>query len=181
MPQFARVAAPLVAALALGACTIIPDPARPPETVIPAPTPTPGATPTPTGATAALMGVQPGPAIETLAISDLDARGALQAFNTSCRWVTSREDRTGLTRPDDWAGACEAAIDWTGSPRARRSAAAGSSTGPGAKRANSCANATPPPISTARRCNRPEPADRPLHIGAPFAIGARVPPRRTRA
>lgn len=34
---------------------------------------------------------------------------ALQSFRASCRWATSREDASGLTRPGDWVGPCDAA------------------------------------------------------------------------
>ncbi|MEQ1497624.1 MAG: murein transglycosylase A [Novosphingobium sp.] len=57
-------------------------------------------------------GLRPGPAISKLNFSDSDARGALAAFRLSCPKLITRTDQSGLTRPDDWKGACEAATRW---------------------------------------------------------------------
>lgn len=64
--------------------------------------------------TAAGLGVVRGPDIRTLGITDNDARGALSAFNTSCRSVIWRNDTSGLTQGADWREACDAAKTWNG-------------------------------------------------------------------
>lgn len=76
---------------------------RPPEP--PQPPPVAEAKPP----TAALLGVSPGPAIPPL---DTEAaRRALEAFRISCPAVLKRADASGLTRPADWQGACDAAAN----------------------------------------------------------------------
>lgn len=45
-----------------------------------------------------------------------DASAALDAFRTSCRVATSREDASGLTTPADWEAPCAAATSWSGDP-----------------------------------------------------------------
>jgi membrane-bound lytic murein transglycosylase A len=62
-----------------------------------------------TAATAAGAGLLAGPAIESLPITMAGAARALAAFRTSCPTVTRRADASGLTRPEDWRAACEAA------------------------------------------------------------------------
>jgi hypothetical protein len=61
---------------------------------------------------AALTGVAIGPSLATLSVSDADARGALSGFIESCPRLLTRDDASGLTRPDDWRGACDAARGW---------------------------------------------------------------------
>jgi membrane-bound lytic murein transglycosylase A len=68
--------------------------------------------PAETGATAALTGVRPGPAIRDLRLSALDARAALASFRESCPKLLIRTDASGLTRPDDWRASCAAADTW---------------------------------------------------------------------
>ena len=66
----------------------------------------------PLAVTAATSALRSGPA---LAAHDLPAAGATRAlasFRESCRWLTTKEDISGLTRPPDWQMACEAARAW---------------------------------------------------------------------
>lgn len=57
-------------------------------------------------------GVRPGPAIAALQLAPADARGALAAFRVSCPKLRSRTDQSGLTRTEDWAAPCDAAVRW---------------------------------------------------------------------
>ena len=88
--------------VALGACgRIIPQGSVPPPAVtVPA---------APVAANAVLAGVALGPAVAVLGVSDADARGALASFIESCPKLLARDDASGLTRRDDWRGACDAA------------------------------------------------------------------------
>ncbi|AXJ96780.1 hypothetical protein DM480_01535 [Sphingomonas sp. FARSPH] len=62
------------------------------------------------GATnAASAGIVPGPAIDTLPITEAQAEAARQAFLTSCPGLIRRTDASGLTRGPDWQAACDAA------------------------------------------------------------------------
>lgn len=63
-------------------------------------------------ANALLAGIAAGPAFAGLTVSDADARGALAGFNESCPRLLTRDDASGLTRTDDWRGACDAARGW---------------------------------------------------------------------
>lgn len=101
---------------ALGACGRIIPPAPVPPPVaspspIPGPSPTPAPSPTPV-ANALTVGIAPGPAIASLPFNQSDASGALAAFKVSCPRVTTRTDNSGLTRPQDWKLACDAAAKW---------------------------------------------------------------------
>ncbi|WP_017670061.1 murein transglycosylase A [Blastomonas sp. AAP53] len=60
-----------------------------------------------------------GPAIASLPIAPDDARAALVAFRLTCPSVTRRADASGLTRPEDWRAACEAAGSWSDQDAAR--------------------------------------------------------------
>jgi membrane-bound lytic murein transglycosylase A len=40
-----------------------------------------------------------------------DAVRALDVFRTSCSWATRRQDRSGLTRPEDWRAVCAEAAN----------------------------------------------------------------------
>jgi membrane-bound lytic murein transglycosylase A len=73
---------------------------------------TPAAPSAPTAASALLTGVRAGPAIDKLGIAQDDAASALASFIESCPRVTSRTDASGLTRPEDWRSACQAAAGW---------------------------------------------------------------------
>lgn len=89
--------------LALGACgRIIPQGSTPPP-VVTAPS-------APVAANALLAGIAIGPSTGALDVSDADAQGALASFIESCPRVTTREDASGLTRPDDWKGPCARAV-----------------------------------------------------------------------
>lgn len=84
--------------LVLAACVrLIPPGPQPPGTV---------------AQNALAAGLRKGPAVAGLRFSDTDASGALGAFRTSCARLTTRDDQSGLTRPADWKGACEAATRW---------------------------------------------------------------------
>ena len=86
--------------LALGACgRVVP----PPAVTAPA---------APIAANAVLTGVAIGPALASLSVSDADARSALSGFIESCPRLLTRDDASGLTRRDDWRGACDAARGW---------------------------------------------------------------------
>ena len=96
---------PMLLVLGLAGCgRIIPQGTMPPPAVT-----TPVA---PVAANAMLAGVALGPAFAALSVNDADARGALSGFIESCPRLLTREDASGLTRPDDWRGACEAARGW---------------------------------------------------------------------
>ncbi|WP_271079477.1 murein transglycosylase A [Aurantiacibacter sp. MUD61] len=82
--------------------------------VIPA-TDGPGPVP-PVGATAAAMGAVQVPALSFASIPASELRTDFDAFRLSCRVATSREDQSGLTRPEDWQIPCNAAAEW---PRER--------------------------------------------------------------
>ncbi|HEX8621997.1 MAG TPA: murein transglycosylase A [Allosphingosinicella sp.] len=86
--------------IVLASC--VPKP-RPPE---PQPQPPPVAEPA-KPATAAELGVSPGPALP--ALDEAAARRALDAFRISCPALLKRSDASGLTRPADWQEACSAA------------------------------------------------------------------------
>ncbi len=120
LPSFRRTPA-LLAAFALAACggRIIPPSAtgpsaRPaqtapatkpvaPETV----SPTPAATTS--GPNARSAGVLPAPAFSAPPYDADSAARALRAFRISCPSLVKRTDQSGLTRPDDWKPACDAA------------------------------------------------------------------------
>jgi membrane-bound lytic murein transglycosylase A len=89
----------------LAACAtrqVAPPPVQPPS-VQPQP-PQPPVPPPPANAVAA--GVSPsGPAF----LNEADAEQALAAFRLSCRSVTRRIDKSGLTNPADWAAVCSQA------------------------------------------------------------------------
>lgn len=125
----------LCSALALAACTAVPDsraptaehkpatrplavtsrtpgPARSPNRVLP-PAPAPLA-PAASGTTAAQQGIRPGPPVTSLGIEEAEARSALAAFRLTCPSLIRRSDRSGLTRGADWQPACTAATGWTG-------------------------------------------------------------------
>ena len=76
-----------------------PVPQPPPTAETPAPAPAPAKPPT-----AALLGVSPGPAMP--ALGEAEAARALEAFRISCPALVKRTDASGLTRPEDWQGAC---------------------------------------------------------------------------
>jgi membrane-bound lytic murein transglycosylase A len=114
------VAAALIAALALSACTVVPKgqsrvPAPPPA-ARPAPSPPTAAKPAPSapaaGSQAILAGVRPGPELQTLGLTQSGAQAALTAFRISCPTLVRRTDASGLTEGEDWQAVCDAAPAW---------------------------------------------------------------------
>lgn len=98
-----RHIAGLAALLALGSCgPLIPPGERPPEVERPQPAPL----------TALELGVAAGPSMASLALAPADAAGALASFIESCPQLLRREERSGLTRSEDWQRACAAAASW---------------------------------------------------------------------
>lgn len=119
------------AVLSLSACAtrVVPPARQPaPQPVRPAPvTPLPQPTPpslqrAPLPSVAAVQGrapqiaaeagLRPGPTVASLNLAPAVAARGLATFRISCSAVTRREDRSGLTRPDDWTNACAAARNW---------------------------------------------------------------------
>ncbi|WP_408587796.1 murein transglycosylase A [Novosphingobium sp.] len=108
-----RGAGLLMALALLGGCgRIIPETGGPVVGPRPLPQPTPPAT-------AALIGVHPGPPAPGLGFGADNARAALASFIASCPRLTRRADGSGLTRPADWAPACAAAGTWPAADAAR--------------------------------------------------------------
>ncbi|HEX8535081.1 MAG TPA: murein transglycosylase A [Allosphingosinicella sp.] len=66
----------------------------------------------PVAATALAAGVSAGPALASLGLASARAAQALGAFRISCPSLVKRTDASGLTRPEDWRPACEAAASW---------------------------------------------------------------------
>ena len=93
----------IAAALVVSACAVIPQ-AKPPSGLeVP---------PEPVLESAVAAGISPGPPVVSLALAPADANAALTAFIASCNWLTTRDDRSGLTVPADWQGPCTAARNW---------------------------------------------------------------------
>lgn len=86
-----RLASALLACIALAAC------AR---------------TPPPLPTSALMAGISPGPDFASLPIAEDDAARALASFAESCPRLLARKDHSGLTRPEDWRPACDAATGW---------------------------------------------------------------------
>jgi membrane-bound lytic murein transglycosylase A len=84
----------LAVGLGLGSCVRVP---RPP----PAPPP-----PTPPPANALAAGVRPGG--ELIGLDDAEIERLWQAFKATCPSLVTRQDASGLTRPEDWRSACDA-------------------------------------------------------------------------
>ena len=68
--------------------------------------------PGPVAFNAASLGIARGPSLASLSIRPVDASDALGAFVASCHVPRSREDVSGLTRPEDWTEPCDAAAAW---------------------------------------------------------------------
>jgi membrane-bound lytic murein transglycosylase A len=81
--------------------------------IIPNGSAAPPAVTVPVAANAVLAGLAAGPALAALPLTDRDAQGALTSFIESCPRLLARDDASGLTRPDDWRGACDAARSWS--------------------------------------------------------------------
>ena len=106
-----RKLAALVATVLMAACgPIVPRVETPRPVASPTPAPTPA--PAPSAGIAALAGVRAGPPVDNLAIAADDAASALASFIESCPRVTTRTDASGLTKPEDWRNACQAAASW---------------------------------------------------------------------
>lgn len=63
-------------------------------------------------ATANAAGLRPGPAFDSLPLSDATATRALVAFRLSCTSLVRRTDVSGLTQGKDWQPACDASRSW---------------------------------------------------------------------
>ena len=97
-----------MAALALAALVSCVGPGvepKPPSPVLEPP-------PVPSVDSAGFLDISRGPSVGALPFSDSDANAALAAFSASCDWATSKEDKSGLTRPQDWEAPCAAARTW---------------------------------------------------------------------
>jgi membrane-bound lytic murein transglycosylase A len=114
-------------ALALSACTVVPEsrapvpsapvprPAAPQPTVVPpvaSPATKPPVSAVPVTPSARSSALSAGPALAELGVSADRARAALAAFRLSCPALIKRTDSSGLTSPQDWAGACQVAPTW---------------------------------------------------------------------
>lgn len=109
---FGRGVAALGALALLAACgRIIPEPHQPGPPPREAQRPVPGVGAS-MGASALSVGLRAGPDVSTLGITAANAGPALVSFRESCPRITSRNDPSGLTRPADWQGACNAAMSW---------------------------------------------------------------------
>lgn len=96
-----RYAAAFATILLLGSCgPLIPPGEQPRPPVAPAP------------ANALLAGIAAGPSIASYGLTQVKASAALASFQQSCPQLLRREDKSGLTRPEDWQGACTAAAGW---------------------------------------------------------------------
>lgn len=98
--------AALSLAMALSAC--IAGPSRKGPVAPSVPSPALPAAPAPE-INAVALGVAPGPGVSSLAGLEAKADTALAAFRLSCPALLKRQDRSGLTRPQDWTAACAAA------------------------------------------------------------------------
>lgn len=84
--------------------------------IVPPPAP---AVPGTLAESAALAGIARGPAIASLGLGHSDAATALAGFRESCPKLLIRTDQSGLTQPDDWRPACDAAASWSANDAAR--------------------------------------------------------------
>ena len=94
----------IAALMALSACVrVVPgtEPAAPA-----APLPQAGV------ASAAFAPISRGQSVSALGLADGDAATALVGFLESCPAILKRSDASGLTFPEDWRPACEAAASW---------------------------------------------------------------------
>lgn len=92
----------LASTLAVAAC--VSRPAQPPISQPPPVQPQPQPQPVPSPPANA---IQAGVALSAAAIlSEADAQEALSAFRLSCKSVTRRADKSGLTNPADWVAVC---------------------------------------------------------------------------
>ena len=61
---------------------------------------------------AVLAGLRAGPEVRDLRLTVADAEAALASFRESCPKLLARTDASGLTRGEDWQGACSSAASW---------------------------------------------------------------------
>jgi membrane-bound lytic murein transglycosylase A len=102
LPNLSRLSLLVGALVALASCA---QQGRPPESAAP-PLPAPPAAPAAVPANAATLG------LVSATLPPLDpasAERALAAFKLSCPALVRRADSSGLTRPEDWKPACDAA------------------------------------------------------------------------
>ena len=113
----ARSALALALSLLVAACAARQQPPSPPAVPSQVPPAIPPAQPTPPPpANAVAAGVA---LAAPIALSEDQARRALAAFATSCPALVRREDKSGLTRPQDWQALCsEASVANLASPAA---------------------------------------------------------------
>ncbi len=100
LPKLMKLPALLAATILLASCVPKQRPPAPPPPQ--APPAEPAKPPT-----AADLGVAPATAVPS--VGEAAARRALDAFRISCPALLKRIDASGLTRPDDWQPACDAA------------------------------------------------------------------------
>ncbi|UIP06802.1 murein transglycosylase A [Erythrobacter sp. SDW2] len=93
----------IATALALPACAMIPE-SKPPFGI--------EQSPEPSYDSALAAGVMAGPSVASLGLQPGDANAALAAFVASCSWLTTKDDRSGLTVPADWQAPCGVARNW---------------------------------------------------------------------
>jgi membrane-bound lytic murein transglycosylase A len=104
MPGLLQRLLTLGAAAFLASCTLVPKPG--PDIAQPA-----------AATTAALLGTSRIGSVGGLGIDRSDAESAFASFRESCSYAERREDRSGLTTPEDWQGVCAAARSYSGDPR----------------------------------------------------------------
>jgi membrane-bound lytic murein transglycosylase A len=99
--RFGKYPAALATILLLGSCGPLIPPGEQPQS-----------TPTPAPSSAILAGVAAGPSLVSSGIAQTKAAAALASFQLSCPQLLRREDKSGLTRPEDWQPACASAATW---------------------------------------------------------------------
>lgn len=80
--------------------------------IIPQTSPPGAAAPVIAPASASVSGVKLGPSVSQLGMGANDAGAALLSFRESCPKLLRRTDTSGLTRQQDWRGACDASATW---------------------------------------------------------------------
>ncbi len=68
--------------------------------------------PSPAPSSAVVAGVAAGPSLASYGLAQAKAAAALASFQRSCPQLLRREDKSGLTRPEDWRPACSSAATW---------------------------------------------------------------------
>jgi membrane-bound lytic murein transglycosylase A len=100
--------AALAAVLVLASCTTV-QTLPPTHGAATAPPPSPPPPIKVVSRNAATLGIARGPEVATLVTTKARAGNALAAFRASCRSLLKRVDASGLTQPEDWQPACDAA------------------------------------------------------------------------